>query len=168
MRFLASPEKQYAVSIKIEVLCYMKSRDHMYVNKQIQFSAQFIGQDRTPDRVALKVSIEEHCSANRFYSVQSFFKRRNRKTKRVTYSNSMPKARARLGAGSTYVVTHTGVLTGCTVEVCNWTRAVCPWKSSGPGRIGACRGSGCAKIRLSTVAIQDWCAENKAGYEARS
>lgn len=92
----------------------------------------------------------------------------NRKVKRTTYSNSVPKARARLGAGSTYVVTNTGVLTGCTVEVCNWAWAVCPWKSSGPGGIGACRGSGCAKIRLSTVAIQDWCAENKARYEARS
>lgn len=92
----------------------------------------------------------------------------NRKVKRTTYSNSVPKARARLGAGSTYVVTNTGVLTGCTVEVCNWAWAVCPWKSSGPGGVGACRGSGCAKIRLSTVAIQDWCAENKARYEARS
>lgn len=86
----------------------------------------------------------------------------------VTYSDSMAKARAWLRAGSTYVITNTGVLTGCTVEVCDWTWAVSPWKSSWPGWIGACRGSGCAKIRLSTVAIQDWCAENKAGYEARS
>lgn len=123
--------------------------------------------------------IQEHClkqnqglpTANR--PLRSFPSRRRRgrrhvRTARATYSDSVAETGAGLRAGSAYVVAHTGVLAGCAVEVCDWARTVRAWESSGPGRVGACRGSGCAKIRLSTVAIQDWCAENKAGYEAGS
>lgn len=148
-------------------LLYGIYRSCVSLNKQIQGSVQFIGRGPRPCRFERFHRRALQCQQILF-TLELLQEKKQTKTKRVTYSNSMPKARARLGAGSTYVVTHTGVLTGCTVEVCNWTRAVCPWKSSGPGWIGACRGSGCAKIRLSTVAIQDWCAENKAGYEARS
>lgn len=86
---------------------------------------------------------------------------------RGTHGDPVAEAGARLWAGSTYVVADAGVLAGRAVEVCDGPRAVGPREASGPGWVGACRGSGCAKIRLSTVAIQDWCAENKAGYEAR-
>lgn len=65
------------------------------------------------------------------------------------------EAGARLWAGSAYVVADAGVLAGRAVEVCDGPRAVGPREASGPGWVGACRGSGCAKIRLSTVAIQD-------------
>lgn len=84
-----------------------------------------------------------------------------------TYGDAMAEARARLRAGSTYVVTHAGVLAGRAVEIRDRPGAVGAGEAAGPRWVGACRGSGCAKIRLSTVAIQDWCAENKAGYEAR-
>lgn len=80
----------------------------------------------------------------------------------------MAKAGARLWAGCAYVIPHSGVLAGRAVEIGDRSWAVGPREASGPRRIGACRGSGRAKIRLSTVAIQDWCAENRAGYEARS
>lgn len=86
---------------------------------------------------------------------------------RGTYGDPVAEAGARLWAGSAYVVADAGVLAGRAVEVCDGPGAVGPGEASGPGWVGACRGSGCAKIRLSTVAIQDWCAENKAGYEAR-
>lgn len=85
-----------------------------------------------------------------------------------TYSYAMAEARARLWAGRAYVIPHSGVLAGRAVEIGDRSWAVGPREASGPRRVGACRGSGRAKIRLSTVAIQDWCAENRAGYEARS
>lgn len=85
-----------------------------------------------------------------------------------TYSYAVAEARARLWAGRTYVIPHSGVLAGRAVEIGDRSWAVGPREASGPRRVGACRGSGRAKIRLSTVAIQDWCAENRAGYEARS
>lgn len=85
-----------------------------------------------------------------------------------TYSYAVAKAGARLWAGRTYVIPHSGVLAGRAVEIGDRSWAVGPGEASGPRRVGACRGSGRAKIRLSTVAIQDWCAENRAGYEARS
>lgn len=85
-----------------------------------------------------------------------------------TYSYAVAKAGARLWAGRTYVIPHSGVLAGRAVEIGDRSWAVGPREASGPRRVGACRGSGRAKIRLSTVAIQDWCAENRAGYEARS
>lgn len=80
----------------------------------------------------------------------------------------MAEAGARLRAGGAYVIPHSGVLAGRAVEVGDGSWAVGPREASGPRRVGACRGSGPAKIRLSTVAIQDWCAENRAGYEAGS
>lgn len=85
-----------------------------------------------------------------------------------TYSYAVAEAGARLWAGRTYVIPHSGVLAGRAVEIGDRSWAVGPREASGPRRVGACRGSGRAKIRLSTVAIQDWCAENRAGYEARS
>lgn len=85
-----------------------------------------------------------------------------------TYSYAVAEARARLWAGRTYVIPHSGVLAGRAVQVGDRSWAVGPREASGPRGVGACRGSGRAKIRLSTVAIQDWCAENRAGYEARS
>lgn len=84
-----------------------------------------------------------------------------------TYGDAVSEAGARLRAGRAYVVPHAGVLAGRAVQIRHGPRAVGPGEASGPRWVGACRGSGCAKIRLSTVAIQDWCAENKAGYEAR-
>jgi hypothetical protein len=85
-----------------------------------------------------------------------------------TYSYAVAEAGARLWAGRAYVIPHSGVLAGRAVEIGDRSWAVGPREASGPRRVGACRGSGRAKIRLSTVAIQDWCAENRAGYEARS
>lgn len=85
-----------------------------------------------------------------------------------TYSYAVAEARAWLWTGRAYVIPHSGVLAGRAVEISNRSWAVGPWEASGPRRVGACRGSGRAKIRLSTVAIQDWCAENRAGYEAGS
>lgn len=85
-----------------------------------------------------------------------------------TYGDAVAEAGARLRAGGAYVIPHSGVLAGRAVEVGDGSWAVGPREASGPRRVGACRGSGPAKIRLSTVAIQDWCAENRAGYEAGS
>ena len=85
-----------------------------------------------------------------------------------TYSYAVAEARARLWAGRAYVIPHSGVLAGRAVQIGDRSWAVGPREASGPRGVGACRGSGRAKIRLSTVAIQDWCAENRAGYEARS
>lgn len=85
-----------------------------------------------------------------------------------TYGDAVAEAGARLRAGGAYVIPHCGVLAGRAVEVGDGSWAVGPREASGPRRVGACRGSGPAKIRLSTVAIQDWCAENRAGYEAGS
>lgn len=93
---------------------------------------------------------------------------RRRQWEAGTYSYAVAEAGARLWAGRTYVIPHSGVLAGRAVEIGDRSWAVGPREASGPRRVGACRGSGRAKIRLSTVAIQDWCAENRAGYEARS
>lgn len=84
----------------------------------------------------------------------------------MTYPDVVSKARSRLGAGGADVVPNAGVLAGRTVDLSHRAGAVGSGETTVPGRVGAYWGSRGAIIRLSTVAIQDWCAENKAGYEA--
>lgn len=54
-----------------------------------------------------------------------------------TYSNAVAEARARLGASSTNVVAHAGVLARSAIEVSHGPGTVGAREGSGPGLVGA-------------------------------